>query len=42
MGEFKIIEEIIEEKKYKNPNDIHDLYYTEELVIGLCGQLGTN
>ncbi len=29
-------------KKGKDPTDALDEYYTEELVIALCGQLGTN
>lgn len=42
MGAPRIEENHKTESKLKNPNDTFDGYYTEELVIALCGQLGTN
>ncbi|MDD2798476.1 MAG: anti-phage dCTP deaminase [Bacteroidales bacterium] len=42
MGAPKLRTESQSEKKSDNPTDILDFYHTEELIIGLCGQLGTN
>ena len=42
MGAPKLEEQKDIVKKYKNPTDANDFYYTEEIIIGLCGQLGTD
>lgn len=42
MGAEPLLKEEVSVKKYKDPTDVLDEYYTEELIIALCGQLGTN
>lgn len=42
MGATKLEHGIILNTESKNPTKVFDGYYTEELIIGLCGQLGTD
>lgn len=42
MGAPKLAENVQKDLLFKNPTDALDFYLTDELVIGLCGQLGTD